>query len=77
MSSLDNGKPAFFYQSSCENSYLELSNNLGYALLKSGAVISTMSASRVSWYGVGTWSHSASYNDNFLNMFFLLLSLNR
>jgi len=50
---LDDDKPAFVFQGSCNNGYPEDSNNLGYSLLKNGAV-ATVSASRVSWYGVGT-----------------------
>ncbi|MBD3192984.1 MAG: PQQ-binding-like beta-propeller repeat protein [Candidatus Heimdallarchaeota archaeon] len=66
MNQLENDQPAFFYQSSCNNGEPESSNNLGYALLKRGAAISTVSASRVSWYAVGTWSSSfwSSYSDN-------------
>jgi hypothetical protein len=62
-SSLDDSYPAFVYQCSCSNGYPEHSNNLGYALLRQGA-IGTVSASRVSWYRVGTWSPSQSYPDN-------------
>ena len=47
-SDLDDSKPAFAYQGSCLNGYPESSGNLGYALLKRGA-IGTVSASRVSW----------------------------
>lgn len=49
---LDNGHPAFVYQNSCENGHPEDTNNLGYALLKKGAV-GTVSASRVSWFNTG------------------------
>ena len=52
MASLENDKPAFFYQSSCYNGEPEISDNLGYALLKQGAAISTVCASRVSWYRI-------------------------
>lgn len=45
---LDDTAPAFVFQGSCLNGYPELSNNLGYALLRQGA-IGTVSASRVSW----------------------------
>jgi hypothetical protein len=62
-SSLDDGHPAFVYQCSCTNGYPENSNNLGYALLKQGA-IATVSASRVSWYAVGWSSPSPTYADN-------------
>jgi hypothetical protein len=51
---LDDDRPAFVYQCSCSNGYPELSTNLGYALLKNGA-IATVSASRVSWYAVTSW----------------------
>jgi len=47
--SLDDDHPAFVYLNSCTNGYPESSSNLGYALLKNGA-IGTVSASRVSWY---------------------------
>ena len=50
--SLDDGHPAFVYQNSCTNGQPEYSGNLGYALLKNGA-ITTVSASRVSWYYIG------------------------
>ena len=61
--SLDDSHPAFVYQCSCSNGYPEDSNNLGYALLRQGA-IGTVSASRISWYMVGTWSPGQSYPDN-------------
>lgn len=48
-SALDDSCPAFTFQGSCSNGYPEASDNLGYSLLKNGA-ISTVSASRVSWY---------------------------
>lgn len=51
-SSLDDARPAFVYQCSCSNGYPEVSGNLGYALLKRGAVV-TVSASRVSWFNAG------------------------
>ncbi|NLE57722.1 MAG: hypothetical protein GX616_05130, partial [Planctomycetes bacterium] len=44
--------PAVTYQCSCSNAYPEASNNLCYTLLKKGAV-STVGATRVSWYEVG------------------------
>ncbi|WP_048055585.1 NosD domain-containing protein [Methanotorris igneus] len=52
---LNNDKPAITYQCSCSNGYPEDSDNLGYALLKRGA-IATVSASRASWYKPGYWS---------------------
>jgi len=61
--SLDNGHPAFVYQNSCTNGYPEDNGNLGYALLKNGAV-ATVSASRVSWYAIGIWSPSRFFGDN-------------
>ena len=53
-SSLDNTRPSFTYQASCYNGYPESDNNLGYALLREGA-IATVSASRVSWYAPGIY----------------------
>lgn len=47
-SSLPDSTPAFTFQGSCLNGYPENSSNLGYSLLKNGA-IATVSASRVSW----------------------------
>lgn len=58
--SLDDGHPAFVYQGSCLNGYPESSENLGYSLLKSGA-IGTVSATRVSWYVVGSWHPGLKY----------------
>lgn len=45
---LDDTRPAFTYQNSCLNGRPENSDNLGYSLLKNGAV-ATVSASRVTW----------------------------
>lgn len=45
----DDSRPAFIFQGSCTNGYPEAIDNLGYSLLKNGA-IDTVSASRVSWY---------------------------
>ncbi len=56
---LSNLKPAITYQCSCLNGYPEDPYNLGYALLKNGAV-ATVSASRVSWYVPGIWSPDSS-----------------
>ena len=61
--SLGNTKPSLVYQSSCDNGHPENNNNLGYALLKNGA-IGTVSASRVSWYLPGTWEPVLSLADN-------------
>jgi len=49
---LDNERPSFVAQSSCLNGVPEQDNNLGYALLKRGA-IGTVSASRIAW---GSWT---------------------
>jgi hypothetical protein len=46
---LDDAHPSFAFQCSCLNGAPETTNNLGYSLLKNGCV-STVSASRVSWY---------------------------
>ncbi|MDY6911786.1 MAG: Ig-like domain-containing protein [Chloroflexota bacterium] len=58
---LDDSHPGFTFQSSCLNGHPEITNNLGYSLLKNGCV-STVSASRVSWYyeGQTTYSDSSS-----------------
>ncbi len=62
--SLNDTYPAFVFQVSCNNGYPEDTGNLGYALLKRGA-IATVAASRVSWYAVGTWDPSmGSTGDN-------------
>jgi hypothetical protein len=60
---LDDTHPAIVYQNSCSNGAPETSYNLGYALLKRGAV-ATVSASRVSWYSVGSWGPTLYYGDN-------------
>ena len=52
---LDDTKPAFTAQASCNTGWPENSNNLAYALLKHGA-IATVGASRVSWYSGGNWT---------------------
>ena len=49
---LDDAAPAFVYQTACLNGYPETRVNLGYGLLKRGA-IATVAASRVSWYAMG------------------------
>lgn len=51
-SSLDDAHPSFTYHCSCTNAYPENSINLAYSVLKHGG-ISTISATRVSWYYVG------------------------
>lgn len=53
-SNLDDGHPSFVVQVSCTNGYPENSANLGYSLLKKGA-IGTFSGSRVTWYRSGSW----------------------
>ena len=52
--------PSFVYQGSCLNGFPEDSNNLGTALLYNGA-ITTVSASRVSWYLSGSWDVDKKY----------------
>lgn len=49
---LDDNYPSFTFQCSCLNGSPERTDNLGYALLKQGA-IAVDSASRVSWYYPG------------------------
>lgn len=56
---LNNNTPAIVYGASCENGRPEDSGNLGYSLLLNGAV-STLTASRVSWYYVGESSFTGS-----------------
>jgi len=51
--SLNDNYPAFTFQCSCTNGFPENSRNLQYALLVRGG-IGTVSASRVSWFNVGT-----------------------
>lgn len=53
---LDDTRPAVTWQGSCLNSKPEASNNLGFALLKNGA-IATSGATRVSWYMPGQNSY--------------------
>jgi hypothetical protein len=60
---LDDSHPAMVYQNSCTNGYPEDTNNLGYALLKRGAV-GTVSASRVSWYMLNYAYPRRDYADN-------------
>ncbi len=64
LDNLDESHPAFFYQSSCLNGQPEEHRNLGYALLKEGVAISTVSASNISWYNIGTWSPNQDLSDN-------------
>lgn len=57
---LDDNHPSHVYQCSCLNGYPENSNNLGTALLYNGAV-TTVSASRVSWYAITSWHTGLKY----------------
>ena len=57
---LDDSHPSHVYQCSCLNGYPEVSDNLGTALLYNGAV-STVSASRVSWYSPEAWNTGKRY----------------
>jgi hypothetical protein len=63
--SLDNNNPSFVVQVSCQNGWPEVTTNLGYSLLKNGA-IGTISGTRVTWYSIGTWTtfKAASVGDN-------------
>ncbi len=56
---LDDEHPGFTFQASCLNGRPETANNLGYSLLKNGC-ISTVSASRVSWYEKGQTSFAGT-----------------
>lgn len=59
VSQLDNNRPSVVFQASCSNAYPENSNNLSYALLKNGAVV-TIGSTRISWYIVGQTYYSGS-----------------
>ncbi|MGD0077411.1 MAG: right-handed parallel beta-helix repeat-containing protein [Sedimentisphaerales bacterium] len=63
--SLDNNYPSFVVQVSCDNGYPENTINLGYSLLKQGA-IGTISGTRTTWYAVGSWNTGVGggYGDN-------------
>jgi hypothetical protein len=50
---LDDGYPSFTFQASCTTGFPESSENLGYSLLKHGAV-ATVSASRSPLYAIGS-----------------------
>ena len=50
---LDDTRPSFVYQNSCNNGYPEYEANPQYALLKQGS-IGTVGATRNSWYNSGT-----------------------
>jgi hypothetical protein len=56
---LDDAHPSFTFQCSCSNGTPEASTNLQYSLLKNGC-ISTVSASRVSWYVEGQTSFTGT-----------------
>lgn len=56
---LDDNYPSFVFQCSCSNGYPEASYNLGYSLLRQGAV-ATVCASRVSWYYPGQTTFAAT-----------------
>ena len=58
---IDDKYPSFVVQVSCHNGRPEDAKNLGYSLLKHGA-IATVSASRVSWYNLGSWTTSRRDN---------------
>jgi hypothetical protein len=62
---LNDTVPAFTFQGSCLNGYPEVANNLGYALLRQGA-IGTVSASRVSWTYIfnSTWDPNPQSGSN-------------
>jgi hypothetical protein len=57
--SLNDTYPAFTFQASCGNARPENSNNLAYALLKHGGIV-TIGATRSSWYWVGETSFRGS-----------------
>jgi hypothetical protein len=59
---LDDSHPAIVYQCSCYNGKPEYSDNLGYALLRRGAV-ATVSASRGTWT-TDPWLPTPSYADS-------------
>jgi subtilisin-like proprotein convertase family protein len=62
VSSLNNGRPSVVMQVSCTNGEPETSTNLGYSLLKNGA-IGTYSGTRVTWYFYGGFGPSMN-SDN-------------
>jgi hypothetical protein len=49
---LDDDRPAFTYQCSCENGHPEHPGNLQYAILRHGGV-ATVGAARLSWFNTG------------------------
>lgn len=64
-STLNDAYPSIVILIACTNGLPEIPNNLGYSLLKNGAV-ATVSATRVSWYASGSWfaSFGSSHGDN-------------
>ncbi|MFO7698143.1 MAG: C25 family cysteine peptidase [Anaerolineae bacterium] len=62
---LNNVRPSFVVQVSCQNGQPEYLDNLGYRLLVNGAV-GTVSSSRLSWYVMGPWApqDGAGWADN-------------
>ncbi len=56
---LDDTHPSLVFQCSCLNGTPESSSNLGYSLLLNGC-ISTVCASRVSWYEIGQTSYGGT-----------------
>ncbi|MFQ3550043.1 MAG: C25 family cysteine peptidase, partial [Armatimonadota bacterium] len=53
-SNLNNNTPSMVFQAACSNAHPETTNNLAYSLLLNGA-ISTVAATRVSWYAAQTF----------------------
>jgi hypothetical protein len=62
---LDDNAPSFVIQVSCDNGWPEKTSNLGYCLLRHGA-IGTISGTRTTWYSFGSWnvSKGSSWGDN-------------
>ena len=57
--SLDDSRPSVVYMASCSNGMPEDSTNLGYSVLAKGG-ITTLSASRVSWYFLAENDYTAT-----------------
>ncbi|MHA1728783.1 MAG: C25 family cysteine peptidase [Promethearchaeota archaeon] len=79
MNDLKKNASSFFFLASCLNGQPEIKDNLGAILLKTGAAISTISASRVSYYAVGTWNPNIPYyySDNAgLGYYYLMTLIN-
>lgn len=66
---LNRSSPALTFQGSCLNGYPENKDNLGYALLRQGA-ITTVSASRVSWNSIFHYPASSSGTNANLTYFY-------